>query len=80
MITTHVLDTADGQPASGIKVSLEVLSAGAGWTRVAWGTTDADGRFRELLPDPYLAEPATDWCSIPYRITRAATSSTSSRW
>ena len=56
MITTHVLDTADGQPASGIKVSLEVLSAGAGWTQVAWGTIDADGRVRELLPDPYLSE------------------------
>ncbi len=56
MITTHVLDTANGRPASGIKVSLEVLSAGAGWTQVAWGTTDADGRVRELLPDPYLTE------------------------
>lgn len=56
MITTHVLDTAGGKPASGMKVSLEVLSAGSGWTQVAWGTTDADGRVRELLPDPYLAE------------------------
>jgi len=46
-----VLDTADGTPASGIKVSLEVLSAGAGWTQVAWGTTDADGRVREQDTD-----------------------------
>lgn len=56
MITTHVLDTALGRPACGIKVSLEVLSAGSGWTQVAWGTTDDDGRVRELLPDPYLTE------------------------
>lgn len=56
MITTHVLDTALGKPAPGMKVSLEVLSAGSGWTQVAWGTTDADGRVRELLPDPYLSE------------------------
>lgn len=56
MITTHVLDTSLGRPATGIKVSLEVLSAGSGWTQVAWGTTDDDGRVRELLPDPYLTE------------------------
>lgn len=51
MITTHVLDTSIGRPAVGIKVSLEVLSAGGGWTQVAWGTTDQDGRVRELLPN-----------------------------
>lgn len=50
MISTHVLDTSTGRPAAGIKVSLETLNAGSGWTQVAWGTTDDDGRIRELLP------------------------------
>ncbi len=50
MISTHVLDTSTGRPAAGLKVSLEALSAGNGWTQVAWGTTDDDGRIRELLP------------------------------
>jgi 5-hydroxyisourate hydrolase len=56
VITTHVLDTSIGKPAAGIKVSLEVLTAGSGWTQVAWGTTDTDGRVRELVADPYLSE------------------------
>ena len=49
MITTHVLDTSIGRPAAGIKVSLEALAAGDGWKQIAWGTTDADGRIRELV-------------------------------
>jgi 5-hydroxyisourate hydrolase len=48
-ITTHVLDTAKGKPASGIPVTLE-LREQAGWTRVGAGTTDADGRLRTLQP------------------------------
>ena len=56
MITTHVLDTSIGRPAAGIKVSLEVLAAGDGWKQVAWGTTDADGRIRELMADGKLTE------------------------
>ena len=51
MISTHVLDTSRGRPAAGLKVSLEALSAGSGWTPVGWGTTDADGRVKELLPE-----------------------------
>ena len=56
MITTHVLDTSIGRPAAGIKVSLEALAAGDGWKQVAWGTTDSDGRIRELLAEGKLAE------------------------
>ena len=56
MITTHVLDTSIGRPAAGIKVSLEALSAGDGWKQIAWGTTDNDGRIRELLADEKLSE------------------------
>jgi 5-hydroxyisourate hydrolase len=47
MITTHVLDTAQGRPASGIPVRLEVREL-SGWTLVGQGTTDADGRLRTL--------------------------------
>jgi 5-hydroxyisourate hydrolase len=56
VITTHVLDTSIGRPAAGIKVSLEALSAGDGWKQISWGTTDSDGRIRELLADGKLAE------------------------
>ena len=47
MITTHVLDTAQGKPASGVPVRLE-LRAGSGWALVGHGTTDADGRLKTL--------------------------------
>ncbi len=54
MITTHVLDTAVGKPAAGIRVTLE-LQAGAAWTPVGDGVTDADGRLRTLTPGPVPA-------------------------
>jgi 5-hydroxyisourate hydrolase len=47
MITTHVLDTAQGRPASGVPVRLEVREP-SGWTLVGQGATDADGRLRTL--------------------------------
>ena len=55
-LTSHVLDTALGQPARDLVIQLEVRSAAglaaapeAGWTVVAERTTDADGRVRDLL-------------------------------
>lgn len=45
-ISTHVLDTAQGRPAAGIDVALQRDGA-----LVARGTTDADGRIRELARD-----------------------------
>jgi 5-hydroxyisourate hydrolase len=48
-ITTHVLDTSVGRPATGIAVSLEMLG-GDGWTEVGSGSTDRDGRLTDLLP------------------------------
>ncbi len=48
-ITTHVLDTAHGKPASGIGVALEFESDGA-WNPVGSGVTGEDGRCRELVP------------------------------
>ncbi|WP_067549476.1 hydroxyisourate hydrolase [Nocardia crassostreae] len=51
-ITTHVLDTALGQPASGVPVRLEWLGPDAERPVVlAEGVTDADGRIRDLGPD-----------------------------
>lgn len=44
-ITTHVLDTALGRPAPGIRVTL-AAAEGGGWTLVAEDRTDADGRAR----------------------------------
>lgn len=54
MITTHVLDTAQGKPASGIPVRLE-LREPQGWTPVGDGVTDADGRLRTLVKSPLRA-------------------------
>ena len=48
-ITTHVLDIARGRPAAGVPVTLEAKTEG-GWRVVGRGSTDADGRLRDLLP------------------------------
>jgi 5-hydroxyisourate hydrolase len=50
-ISTHVLDTATGRPASGVPVTLE-LAHGTDWLVLGSGTTDADGRLRTLLTTP----------------------------
>lgn len=49
-VTTHILDTATGTPASGVAVELHAGS-GNGWTRLAAGTTDANGRVQDLGPE-----------------------------
>ncbi len=49
MITTHVLDTAQGRPAAGVPVTLE-MREGTGWSVKGQGVTDADGRLRTLWP------------------------------
>lgn len=49
-ITTHVLDLARGRPAAGIAVFLLRKEEGKDWREVGRGTTDADGRARDLLP------------------------------
>ncbi|MGH7490289.1 MAG: hydroxyisourate hydrolase [bacterium] len=47
-ITTHVLDTARGRPASGVPVRLEILSQD-GWRLLGRAATDEDGRTPQLL-------------------------------
>lgn len=45
-LSTHVLDTSTGRPASGVRVELAQERA-----VVAKGTTDEDGRIRDLAAD-----------------------------
>jgi 5-hydroxyisourate hydrolase len=49
-ISTHVLDTATGRPAAGMRVRLERV-AGASQEEVATATTDAGGRIAGLGPE-----------------------------
>jgi 5-hydroxyisourate hydrolase len=49
-ITTHVLDTAIGQPAVGLDVTLDLLEADGHFTRLAQRCTDTNGRIADLLP------------------------------
>ncbi|MGI9105138.1 MAG: hydroxyisourate hydrolase [Pyrinomonadaceae bacterium] len=62
-ITTHVLDTSRGRPAAGVAVALE-LQSGSGWQVLGQGTTDADGRLKDLLPGDFVLAPETT-----YRLT-----------
>ena len=53
-LSTHVLDTARGRPAAGLRVTVEAR-AGDGWEVVGGGVTDADGRVPGLVPAGALA-------------------------
>lgn len=53
-ITTHILDVSRGRPASGVAVTLAIQLREDGWELVGKGTTDADGRLKELLPREYV--------------------------
>jgi len=54
-ITTHVLDTYRGQPASGVPIVLEVRSDLGEWKEMGKGTTDSDGRAKMLPPNTRVA-------------------------
>ncbi len=54
-LSTHILDTALGRPASGVALVL-MRRLGEGWDDVGHGVTDGDGRCRTLLGDRELAE------------------------
>ncbi|SHN85987.1 5-hydroxyisourate hydrolase [Geodermatophilus obscurus] len=49
-LSTHVLDAVSGQPAVGVRVSLE-RRVGEEWRPLGDGVTDVDGRLRDLAPD-----------------------------
>jgi len=50
-ISTHVLDTAQGQPARGVAVRLERREISGDWVPLSSARTDADGRCAQLLPE-----------------------------
>lgn len=55
-ISTHVLDTERGVPASGVHVTLYRTDVGdAGPIRMTQALTDEDGRIRDLLDRPLAA-------------------------
>ena len=62
-ISTHVLDTARGCPAAGLRVTLEQRDAQGEWRLVGEGTTDADGRIRTLIAGGAIPVPGE------YRLT-----------
>jgi 5-hydroxyisourate hydrolase len=65
-ITTHVLDTAKGCPATGITVNLEFLNNGM-WHLIAKGATDADGRIMDWLNETIKAgEYRITFITAPY--------------
>src|SRR5258708_33434572 len=49
-ISTHVLDTASGKPASRVPVRLQRQNSSGKWTNVSSALTDQEGRCRELAP------------------------------
>lgn len=51
-ISTHVLDTASGRPASGVHVTLYRMTDDGRPLRLAQALTDEDGRIRDLLERP----------------------------
>ena len=54
-ISTHVLDTATGKPASGVHVTLYRLADDGRPLRLTQALTDDDGRVRDLLERPLVA-------------------------
>lgn len=49
-VTTHILDTSRGCPASSVAVRL-LVSGPDGWQEIGSGVTDDDGRILNLGPD-----------------------------
>ena len=54
-LSTHVLDTAAGRPAAGVRVELHRLDGSADKAAMADVTTDADGRAMLLTADRMAA-------------------------
>ena len=49
-ISTHILDTATGRPATQVPVTLSIEKDGL-WSDLFVTSTDQDGRCNQLLPD-----------------------------
>jgi len=48
-ISTHILDTSRGAPASGVAVSLETQNTDETWTELSHAWTDEDGRVKPFF-------------------------------
>jgi 5-hydroxyisourate hydrolase len=55
-ITTHVLNTSEGSPASGMKINLYFMGKDI-WELAGSSISDKDGRISDLLPDDKTTEP-----------------------
>jgi 5-hydroxyisourate hydrolase len=55
-ISTHILDTALGRPATEVPVTLAFMANGA-WSPVNEAVTDADGRCKHLLSPTQPLQP-----------------------
>jgi len=53
-ISTHILDTSRGRPASGVPVRLEKQEAAGNWHLLQAERTDQEGRCAQLLPTSEL--------------------------
>ncbi len=47
-ISTHILDSSRGCPASGVAVTLEARAPDGAWKQLGAARTDADGRVKDL--------------------------------
>ena len=65
-ISTHVLDTAKGRPAQGVRVIAERMSADGTFIAVGEGVTDSNGRIPQLLGSGAALQAGT------YRLTFSA--------
>jgi Transthyretin-like protein len=80
-ITTHVLDTALGQPATDVAVALERVGPEGLSILVGAGATDGEGRVRDLLaPGETLDRGVTACASRSPHISSATNARASIRW
>ena len=65
-ITSHVLDTARGSPAEGVRIVLEKKAAGSSdvWEATAVAVTNSDGRVPSLLPPAPSIQPSIYRCAL----------------
>jgi 5-hydroxyisourate hydrolase len=57
-ISTHILDTTLGQPATGVPIALARMTNNE-WSPISDATTDQDGRCKHLLPSTQSLQPGT---------------------
>jgi len=60
-ITTHVLDISLGRPAANVQILLEARLGSGEWTVVGRGTTDGDGRLKDLAAKLALISHCAKW-------------------